>query len=48
MFLRRNKCGETVRDLGLAGEQQKKGTPTMGGMIIILGYSNSDFALCKT
>ena len=29
--------GETVRDLGLAGEQQKKGTPTMGGIIIILG-----------
>ena len=28
---------ETVRDLGLAGEQQKKGTPTMGGVIIILG-----------
>lgn len=28
---------ETVRDLGLAGEQQKKGTPTMGGIIIILG-----------
>lgn len=29
--------GETVRDLGLAGEQAKKGTPTMGGIIIILG-----------
>ena len=29
--------GETVRDLGLAGEQTKKGTPTMGGIIIILG-----------
>lgn len=28
---------ETVRDLGLVGEQQKKGTPTMGGIIIILG-----------
>jgi len=28
---------ETVRDLGLAGEQQKKDTPTMGGIIIILG-----------
>ena len=34
----RKKLGvETVRDLGLAGEQQKKGTPTMGGVIIILG-----------
>ncbi len=29
--------GETVRELGLAGEQTKKGTPTMGGIIIILG-----------
>src|SRR5438552_2302734 len=28
--LKRNQIGETVRDLGLAGEQQKKGTPTMG------------------
>lgn len=28
---------ETVRDLGLAGEQTKKNTPTMGGLIIILG-----------
>ena len=36
-FLRRKLVGETVRDLGLAGEQIKKGTPTMGGIIIILG-----------
>ena len=35
-FLQRKQLGETVRDLGLAGEQQKKGTPTMGGLIIIL------------
>lgn len=35
-FLQRKQLGETVRDLGLAGEQQKKGTPTMGGIIIIL------------
>src|SRR3954447_11985167 len=35
-FLKRNQIGETVRDLGLAGEQQKKGTPTMGGLIILL------------
>jgi UDP-N-acetylmuramyl pentapeptide phosphotransferase/UDP-N-acetylglucosamine-1-phosphate transferase len=35
-YLRRMQVGETVRDLGLAGEQQKKGTPTMGGFIIIL------------
>lgn len=36
VFLRRKQIGETVRDLGLAGEQQKKGTPTMGGIIILL------------
>src|ERR1700744_6068904 len=35
-FLVKQQIGETVRDLGLAGEQQKKGTPTMGGFIIIL------------
>jgi len=36
VFLQKKQLGETVRDLGLAGEQQKKGTPTMGGIIIIL------------
>ncbi|GAB3431784.1 phospho-N-acetylmuramoyl-pentapeptide-transferase [Niabella aquatica] len=36
-ILRAKLVGETVRDLGLAGEQAKKGTPTMGGIIIILG-----------
>ena len=36
-LLQRKQVGESVRDLGLAGEQQKKGTPTMGGIIIILG-----------
>src|SRR5689334_25357376 len=35
-YLLRKQVGESVRDLGLAGEQQKKGTPTMGGIIIIL------------
>jgi phospho-N-acetylmuramoyl-pentapeptide-transferase len=35
-YLRKKQIGETVRDLGLAGEQTKKGTPTMGGLIIIL------------
>jgi phospho-N-acetylmuramoyl-pentapeptide-transferase len=35
-YLRRRQIGESVRDLGLAGEQQKKGTPTMGGIIILL------------
>jgi phospho-N-acetylmuramoyl-pentapeptide-transferase len=35
-YLRKKQVGESVRDLGLAGEQQKKGTPTMGGIIIIV------------
>ena len=35
-FLRKQQVGETVRDLGLAGQTQKAGTPTMGGIIIIL------------
>ncbi len=35
-YLNKMQIGETVRDLGLVGEQQKKGTPTMGGLIIIL------------
>ena len=33
--LHRAQIGETVRDLGLAGQMEKKGTPTMGGLIII-------------
>lgn len=35
-FLRRQQVGETIRDLGLEGQQEKAGTPTMGGIIIIL------------
>ena len=35
-FLRKQQVGETVRDLGLEGQKQKTGTPTMGGIIIIL------------
>ncbi len=34
-FLRRQQIGETIRDLGLHGQMEKKGTPTMGGVIII-------------
>src|SRR5208283_2426633 len=33
--LRRKQIGEEIRELGLAGEQKKKGTPTMGGLIIL-------------
>jgi phospho-N-acetylmuramoyl-pentapeptide-transferase len=34
-FLRKKQVGESIRDLGLEGQMQKKGTPTMGGLIII-------------
>jgi len=34
-YLRRQQIGETVRELGLEGQTQKAGTPTMGGLIII-------------
>ena len=34
-ILRRKQVGEDIRDLGLEGQMQKKGTPTMGGIIII-------------
>jgi phospho-N-acetylmuramoyl-pentapeptide-transferase len=34
-LLRKKQVGETVRDLGLAGQVQKQGTPTMGGLIIL-------------
>lgn len=36
LFLQKKQIGESVRDLGLAGQEQKKGTPTMGGIIILL------------
>jgi phospho-N-acetylmuramoyl-pentapeptide-transferase len=36
-FLQKKQIGETIRDLGLEGEKAKKGTPTMGGLIIIGG-----------
>ena len=35
-FLRRQQIGEEIRDLGLQGQLEKRGTPTMGGIIIIL------------
>ena len=35
-FLQKKQLGESVRDLGLAGQNEKKGTPTMGGIIILL------------
>jgi phospho-N-acetylmuramoyl-pentapeptide-transferase len=35
-FLKRKQVGETVRELGLEGQKKKEGTPTMGGLIIVL------------
>ncbi len=35
-YLQRKQIGETIRNLGLEGQMKKKGTPTMGGVIIIL------------
>jgi phospho-N-acetylmuramoyl-pentapeptide-transferase len=34
-YLRKKQVGEDIRELGLAGQSEKKGTPTMGGLIII-------------
>ncbi len=36
-FLQRKQVGESIRDLGLEGQIEKSGTPTMGGLIIIAG-----------
>ena len=36
-MLQRYQMGETIRDLGLDGQQEKAGTPTMGGLMIIFG-----------
>ncbi|WP_439152898.1 phospho-N-acetylmuramoyl-pentapeptide-transferase [Winogradskyella sp.] len=36
LFLQKQQVGETIRDLGLEGQVEKAGTPTMGGIIIIL------------
>ncbi|MCG1036104.1 phospho-N-acetylmuramoyl-pentapeptide-transferase [Polaribacter sargassicola] len=46
-FLRKQQVGETVRDLGLEGQKQKSGTPTMGGIIIILSTLVPVFLLAK-
>ena len=44
--LQRAQIGETIRDLGLEGQLQKKGTPTMGGIIIILAVLSSSLLVC--
>ena len=35
-FLKKKQVGENIRDLGLDGQKEKEGTPTMGGLIIII------------
>ena len=46
-FLKAKQIRESVRDLGLMGEKEKAGTPTMGGVIIILGTLIPVFLLAK-
>jgi len=46
-FLRNQQVGETVRELGLEGQTQKAGTPTMGGLIIIMATLIPVFLLAK-
>ncbi len=46
-FLRNLQIGETVRDLGLEGQKQKQGTPTMGGVIIIMAIIIPTLLFCR-
>ena len=45
--LQRHPIGEEIRDLGLEGQMQKKGTPTMGGLIIIAAVLGSALLVCR-
>jgi phospho-N-acetylmuramoyl-pentapeptide-transferase len=46
-FLRKKQIGESVRELGLAGQSEKAGTPTMGGIIIIAAILIPVLLLCE-
>lgn len=46
-FMRRKQIGESVRELGLAGQSEKAGTPTMGGIIIIAAILVPALLLCQ-
>jgi phospho-N-acetylmuramoyl-pentapeptide-transferase len=46
-FLRKQQVGEDIRDLGLEGQLAKKGTPTMGGIIIIMAILIPTFLFAK-
>lgn len=45
-WLQLKQIGETIRDLGLEGQMQKKGTPTMGGIIIIISILATVLLVC--
>ena len=45
--LQKKQVGESIRDLGLQGQNEKKGTPTMGGLIIILAILVPVILLCR-
>ena len=45
-WLQKKQIGEEIRDLGLEGQMQKKGTPTMGGIIIILAILIAAILFC--
>ena len=45
--LQKKQAGETIRDLGLQGQNEKKGTPTMGGLIIIMAILVPVILLCR-
>lgn len=46
-YLKKKQIGETVRDLGLAGQNEKAGTPTMGGLIIIASILIPVLLVCQ-
>lgn len=46
-WLQKQQIGETIRELGLEGQMQKKGTPTMGGIIIIISILIPTLLLAK-
>ena len=45
-YLKKKQIGESIRDLGLAGQNEKAGTPTMGGLIIIAAILIPVLLLC--
>lgn len=46
-FLKRKQIGETIRELGLEGQNEKAGTPTMGGLIILAAILIPALLLCN-